>query len=101
MRKAGGKIAAERGSCQAFRDGTWFCRFAEFHFAEKQAMVCFYQGQQFKKRHVPDLSVFEGLSIALKAIGKLADWRLMAVLLLPPFAAGFERLKLRAGLGKL
>lgn len=72
MRKAGGKIAAERGSCQAFRDGTWFCRFAEFHFAEKQAMVCFYQGQHFKKQHVPDLSVFEGPIIELKAVGKLA-----------------------------
>ena len=40
-------------------------------FRSKQELKCFYKGRELKKRYVPDLFVFEGLVVELKAVNQL------------------------------
>ena len=40
-------------------------------FRSKQELKCFYKGRELKKRYVPDLFVFEGLVVELKAVSQL------------------------------
>ena len=40
-------------------------------FASKQELKCFYKGRELKKRYVPDLFVFDGLVVELKAVSQL------------------------------
>lgn len=37
----------------------------------KQELKCFHKGRELKKRYVPDLFVFEGLVVELKAVSQL------------------------------
>ena len=41
-------------------------------FRSKQELTCFYKGRELKKRYVPDLFVFAGLVVELKAGSQLA-----------------------------
>ena len=40
-------------------------------FHSKQELACFYKGRELKKRYVPDLFVFGGLIVELKAVSQL------------------------------
>ena len=40
-------------------------------FHSKQELACFYKGRELKKRYVPDLFVFGGLVVELKAVSQL------------------------------
>jgi len=40
-------------------------------FCSKQELKCFYKGRELKKRYVPDLFVFGGLVVELKAVSQL------------------------------
>lgn len=40
-------------------------------FRSKQELACHYKGRELKKRYVPDLFVFDGLVIELKAVFEL------------------------------
>ena len=40
-------------------------------FRAKQELACFYKGLELKKRYVPDLFVFNGLVVELKAVSQL------------------------------
>ena len=40
-------------------------------FSSKKELRCFYKGRELKKRYVPDLSVFVGLVVELKAVSQL------------------------------
>ena len=40
-------------------------------FQSKQELACFYKGRQLKKRYLPDLYVFDGLAVELKAVTQL------------------------------
>ena len=40
-------------------------------FRSKQELKCFYKGHELKKRYIPDLFVFEGLVVELKAVSEL------------------------------
>ncbi len=40
-------------------------------FRSKQELICFYKGQQLKKKYVPDLFVFGALVVELKAVSEL------------------------------
>lgn len=37
----------------------------------KQALKCFYKGRELKRRYVPDLFVYDGLVVELKAVSQL------------------------------
>ena len=41
-------------------------------YQSKQELACFYKGRQLKKRYVPDLYVFNGLVVELKAVSQIA-----------------------------
>jgi len=41
-------------------------------FHSKHELRCFYKGRRLQKRYVPDLFVFEGLVVELKAVTELA-----------------------------
>ena len=40
-------------------------------FCSKQELKCFYKGRELKKRYVPDLFVFAGIVVELKAVSQL------------------------------
>src|SRR5256712_12261298 len=40
-------------------------------FRPKEEIKCFYKGRQLKKRYIPDLFVFGGLVVELKAVAEL------------------------------
>lgn len=40
-------------------------------FRSKQELACFYKGRELKKRYIPDLFVFGGLVVELKAVSQL------------------------------
>ena len=40
-------------------------------FRCKQELACYYKGRELKKRYVPDLCVFDGLVVELKAVSQL------------------------------
>ena len=40
-------------------------------FRSKQELKCNYKGRELKKRYVPDLFIFEGLVVELKAVNQL------------------------------
>ncbi len=40
-------------------------------FCSKLELKCFYKGRELKKRYVPDLFVFDGLVVELKAVSQL------------------------------
>jgi GxxExxY protein len=40
-------------------------------FCSKQELRCFYKGRELKKRYVPDLFVFAGIIVELKAVSQL------------------------------
>jgi GxxExxY protein len=40
-------------------------------FCSKQELKCFYKGRELKKRYVPDLFVFAGIIVELKAVSQL------------------------------
>jgi len=40
-------------------------------FRSKQELKCYYKGRELKKRYVPDLFVFEGLVVELKAVSQI------------------------------
>jgi len=40
-------------------------------FRSKEELKCFYKGRELKKRYVPDLFVFAGLVVELKAVSQL------------------------------
>jgi GxxExxY protein len=41
-------------------------------FHPKEELKCFYKGRELKRRYVPDLFVFGGLVVELKAVSELA-----------------------------
>ena len=43
----------------------------EIPFCSKQELKCFYKGRELKKRYVPDLFVFAGIVVELKAVNQL------------------------------
>ena len=44
----------------------------EIPFQAKQELTTFYKGQQLKKRYIPDLIVFNGIVVELKAVSELS-----------------------------
>lgn len=40
-------------------------------FRAKQELACFYKGRELKKRYIPDLVVFVGIVVELKAVSQL------------------------------
>ena len=40
-------------------------------FRAKQELACFYKGRELKKRYIPDLFVFGGIVVELKAVSQL------------------------------
>ena len=45
----------------------------EIPFQAKQELTTFYKGQQLKKRYIPDLLVFNGIVVELKAVSELSS----------------------------
>ena len=45
----------------------------EIPFQVKAELKCFYKGRELKKRYVPDLFVFGGLVVELKAVAELVS----------------------------
>jgi GxxExxY protein len=43
----------------------------EIPFRAKQELASFYKGRELKKRYVPDLFVFDGIIVELKAVSQL------------------------------
>jgi GxxExxY protein len=41
-------------------------------FTAKQEIQCFYKGRELQKRYIPDLFVFNGIVVELKAVAQLS-----------------------------